>query len=240
MVRNGKVALITGATRGIGRAVAFGLAQDGYDLALTARTQMDLSDLLAELQSRNDLHGDHTVHVLDVSDSEAIQSAIVEIHKHYGRIDVLVNNAGAYIPGGTELAIQEMDRMLRVNLLAPFQFMQAVLPMMKHQGTGHVFNIASRAGKVGFAGDGGYVASKFGLVGLSESIYRECASAGISVTALCPGWTNTAMAQDAGTPLTEEEMIQPRDILETLRWLLRLSPSVRVKEVILECRHSLA
>ena len=94
-------------------------------------------------------------------------------------------------------------------------------------------------GMVGFAGDGGYVAGKFGLVGLSASVYREYASAGIGVTAICPGWTDTAMAAASNTPLASEEMIQPSDILETMRWLLRLSPAVRVREVMLECGRSI-
>jgi len=239
MARTGRVALITGATRGIGRELALGLAQDGFELALMARTHRDLTELVTELWNRTGRHGDHTVHTVDVADQSSIQRAIFAIHQHYGRIDVLVNNAGTYTPGGIELTEQELDHVLRVNLVAPFLLMQAVLPVMKQQGAGHVFNIASRAGKIGFSGDGAYVASKFGLVGLSESIYREYASAGISVTALCPGWTNTGMAQEAGTPLAPEQMIQPSDILETLRWLLRLTPSVRVKEVVMECRESI-
>jgi len=240
MARTGRVALITGATRGIGRDVALGLAQDGFELALMARTHRDLTELINELWTRTGRHGDHTAHQVDVADQQAIQKAIYTIHQHYGRIDVLVNNAGAYTPGSLELTEQELDHVLRVNLVAPFLLMQAVLPVMKQQGAGYVFNIASRAGKVGFAGDGAYVASKFGLVGLSESIYREYAAAGVSVTALCPGWTNTGMAQEAGTPLPPQEMIQPSDILETIRWILRLTPAARVREVMLECRNSIS
>lgn len=240
MARTGRVALISGATRGIGRETALGLAQDGYDLALLARTHRDLTELVSELWTRTGRHGDHTIHAVDIADQQVIQKTVFAVHQHYGRIDVLVNNAGAYVSGGIELSEQELEHILQVNLVAPFLLMQAVLPVMKQQGSGYVFNIASRAGKVGFAGDGAYVASKFGLVGLSESIYREYASAGISVTALCPGWTNTGMAQEAKTPLAPEQMIQPSDILETLRWLLRLTPSVRVKEIVLECRESIA
>jgi len=232
-----KVAIVTGASRGIGREVAAGLAQDGYHLALIARTYRDLADLVSELPQPS---GEHSVHVVDVVDPRAIAGSIETILDRHGRVDVLVNSAGAYKPGGLELSGQELEHMLRVNLVAPFLFMQAVLPVMKAQGTGHVFNIASRAGKVGFAGDGAYVASKFGLVGLSESIYREFAEAGVSVTSLCPGWTNTGMAQEAGTPLSPEEMIQPSDLLETMRWLLRLSPAARVREVMLECRRSIS
>ena len=111
---------------------------------------------------------------------------------------------------------------------------------MKAQKSGHIFNVASRAGKVGFSGGGAYSASKFGLVGLSESLYRELNPLGIKVTALCPGWVNTEMAVDAGTPLESEQMIQPDDLFRTIEWLLQLSPAACVKEVILESPNSIS
>ena len=233
-----QVAIVTGASRGIGREVAAGLAHDGYELALIARGRVELERLAGELPTTGDRQ--HSLHVVDVSDPDAIEATMTAILAHHGRVDVLVNNAGAYTAGGIELSAAEFEKMLKVNLVAPFLFMKAALPVMKAQGCGHVFNVASRAGKVGFAGDGGYVASKFGLVGLSESIYREFADAGIAVTAICPGWTDTRMASESKTPLPPEEMIQPSDILETVRWLLRLTPSVRVREVVMECRRSIA
>jgi 3-oxoacyl-[acyl-carrier protein] reductase len=232
------VAIVTGASRGIGREVAAGLAADGYELALIARNRAELERLAAELPA--DGGRTHSVTELDVSDAAAVEAATAEILRRHGRVDVLVNNAGAYTAGGLDLACEDLEEMVKVNLVAPFLFMKAAIPVMTAQGAGHVFNVASRAGKVGFAGDGGYVASKFGLVGLSESIYREFAEAGIAVTAICPGWTDTRMAWISNTPLTAEEMIQPSDILETVRWLLRLTPSVRIREVVLECRRSIA
>ena len=233
-----RVAVVTGASRGIGRAVASGLAQDGFALALVARRREPLDALAADLARAPGV--EHSVWALDVADADAIRTAVAAIATRYGRIDVLVNGAGTYEAGTLGLSGAALEYTLTVNLVAPFLFMQAALPFMKAQGRGHVFNVASRAGKVGFAGDGVYVASKFGLVGLSESVYREHATAGICVTSLCPGWTDTDMARAAGTPLTPQEMIQPDDILETIRWLLRLSPAVRVREVMLECGRSIA
>ena len=110
---------------------------------------------------------------------------------------------------------------------------------MRAQRTGYIVNIASRAGKIGFAGEGVYCAEKFGLVGLSESVYRELAGDGIKVTTLCPGWVNTDMAQAAGTPLSAPDMIQPADILQTIRWLLSLTPATCVREVVIECLKSI-
>jgi len=233
-----KVAIVTGASRGIGRSVALGLAQDGFAVALVARGREELESLASKLDRRAGVG--HSVHPADIGDAAAIETTFKEILNRHGRVDALVNNAGIYLPGSLDLRAAELEGMLRVNLLAPFLFMRAALPVMKAQASGHVFNIASRAGKVGFSGDGGYVASKFGLVGLSESVYRQFAESGISVTAIGPGGTDTDMAQDAGTPLSAEEMIQPADIVETIRWLLRLTPAARVREVILECRRSIA
>jgi NAD(P)-dependent dehydrogenase (short-subunit alcohol dehydrogenase family) len=230
-----RVAIVTGASRGIGRAIATGLAEDGFELALVARSRADLDAVASDLARGSGVS--HSVNVVELADTAAIGPALDRIVTRHGRVDVLVNNAGAYTPGGLDLPAAELEAMLKVNLVAPFLFMQAALPPMKAQGSGHVINIASRAGKVGFAGDGAYVASKFGLVGLSESVYREFSEAGIAVTSICPGWTNTRLA--FGSPLAPDEMIQPADIMETIRWLLRLTPAVRIREVILECRRSI-
>jgi 3-oxoacyl-[acyl-carrier protein] reductase len=112
--------------------------------------------------------------------------------------------------------------------------LKEVVPLMKKRGKGHIFNIASRGGKTGFAGEGAYDASKFGIVGLSESLYRELAGEGISVTAICPGWVDTEMAQQGGATLLREEMIQPEDIMKTIQWVLKLAPNTCVREVVLE------
>ena len=110
---------------------------------------------------------------------------------------------------------------------------------MKKQKSGYIFNISSRAGIIGFAGNAGYVASKFGLVGFSQSLYRELTPQGIKVTAICPSWVNTRMAYEAGTPAEPEEMIQPEDIFQTVKWLLSLSPGASVKEIVVDAPKSI-
>jgi NAD(P)-dependent dehydrogenase (short-subunit alcohol dehydrogenase family) len=156
-----------------------------------------------------------------------------EVMKQYGRIDILVNNAGTHFGGSLDLPEQDFKSMMDTNLVAQLVFAQEVVPVMKKQQSGYIFNVASRSGKVGFAGSGGYCASKFGLVGLNESLYRELTPQRIKVTALCPAWVNTNMAQEAGTPLEAEEMIQPEDLFQTIQWLLNLSPGACVKEVVI-------
>lgn len=236
----GKVAIITGASRGIGRELSIGLANDGYNLALISRSQEALSKLYGEIKDKNGNKVDnHSLFAFDVSNTENIKNIIKDIINKYGHIDLLINNAGIYTQGTFNLSVEEFEKMLKINLVSSFAFMKEVVPIMQQQNDGYIINIASRAGKFGFSEDGGYVASKFGLVGLNESGYRELSSCGIKFTAICPGWTNTDMAVKAGTSLPGPEMIQPGDILKTVRWLLNLSPSVRIRELVIECKDSI-
>ena len=110
---------------------------------------------------------------------------------------------------------------------------------MKAQGKGYIFNIVSRAAKYGFPDGGIYGSTKFAFLGLAESLYRELAPLGIHVTSLCPGWVNTEMAKKAGTPFKNDEMVQPDDILNTIRYLLNLSPNVCIKDIVFEMKKSI-
>ena len=214
------VALVTGGSRGIGRAAAEELAREGYKVALIARTPERLEAAAREL-----------VETL----GQAVGDAVDRLAAEWGRIDVLFNSAGVSIPGTLELGADTLDLLYRTNLRAPFLFMKHVIPIMRRQGSGYIFNLASRNGKIGVAGLGGYTASKFGLVGLGEVLYRELAAQGIKVTTLCPGWVNTDMASGEGCVHPPEKMIQPEQIAATMRWLLSLGPSVSIMEVLLEC-----
>jgi len=235
------VAIITGASKGIGKACAIGLSQSGYRVVLIARTEATLQEVAHKIME--DHVQDDTqaplIYPLDVTDENNVERIVREITKQLGRVDILINNAGLTIKGSLNMSVAEFDQLFKANLRAPFSFLKAVVPVMKDQQSGHIFNIASRAGKYGFAGSGGYVATRFGLVGLSESLYRELAKEGIFVTTICPGWVNTEMAQFAGTPLSYEDMIQPEDIMKTIQWVLDLSPGACVKEILLECPKSI-
>ncbi|KJF42888.1 SDR family oxidoreductase [Draconibacterium sediminis] len=229
-----KIAVVTGAGKGIGKAVATGLAQLGYQTILVGRNKQNLEQVAQEIESTA------KVLQLDITDKPAVKGAIAKIVSENGSIDILVNNAGIYYDGTVDISDDDFEKMLETNLRAQFSLLKEVVPVMKAQKSGYIFNVASRAGKVGFAGSGAYSASKFGLVGLSESLYRELNPLGIKVTALCPGWVNTEMAFDAGTPLESEEMIQPNDLFKTIEWLLQLSPGACVQEVILESPNSIS
>jgi NAD(P)-dependent dehydrogenase (short-subunit alcohol dehydrogenase family) len=234
------VAIVTGAGRGIGRAIAIALAEDGYRAVLIARSREQLESVAREIAQLSASISEPIVYDLDISDQEAVRRTGRSIVDQLGRVDVLVNNAGQWISGTLAVRAEQFQRLLAVNVAGALTLTQAVVPIMKKQGRGYILNVASRAGKVGFAEEGAYCASKFALVGLSESLCKELAPLGIKVTSLCPAWVDTDMAQQAGTPLPSEEMIQPEDLAGTVRWLLGLSPAACVREVLIECRNSIA
>ena len=206
----------------------------GYHTILVGRNKQNLEEAAQEIGNNA------KVLQLDITDKLAVKEAIAKIVAENESIDILVNNASIHFSGSVDIAEDEFETMLQTNLTAQYVLLKEVVPIMKAQKSGYIFNVASRAGKVGFSGGGAYSASKFGLVGLSESLYRELNPLGIKVTALCPGWVNTEMAVDAGTPLESVEMIQPEDLFKTIEWLLQLSPAACVKEVILESPNSIS
>ncbi len=232
-----KIAIVTGASSGIGKDVAYGLAEDGYLVVLAARNGQRLKEAADEMVQRLALDKDHApvVRPLDVTDEAGIKNLVESIDEKYGRIDVLFNNAGLGASGSLELDLEKLDQLWAVNLRGPFTFMKYVVPIMKRCKSGYIINLASKNGKIGVTGLGGYTATKFGLVGLSEVIYRELAALGIKVTTICPGWVNTKMAAEEGNKHDPSDIIQTLDILKTIRWLLGLGQSVSIMEVMLEC-----
>lgn len=235
------VAIITGASKGIGKACATGLSEKGYRVILVSRTEPALQQVADEIRKLPHQQPGQApeVYPLDVTDVKKADQMVARIAERHGRIDLLVNNAGIYVDGSLDMSVEEFDRLYHANLRAPFNLMKAVVPVMKKQRRGAIFNIASRSGKYGFSTSGGYVSSKFGLVGLTESLYREWIGQGISFTAICPGWVATEMARVAGTPLPPEDMIQPEDIVKTILWVLDLSPGACIREVVLESPKSI-
>lgn len=226
-----KVALITGASRGIGKQLSIDLARMGYTTILVGRSKDHLEQTAREIQEMGQRQT--MIRTVDITDSDQINKMVDEVITKYGRIDILVNNAGIHARGTLDLTGDEFRKLLEVNITGQFLVARAVVPVMKNQGSGYIFNIASRSAKVGFAGTGGYCSSKWGLLGLSESLYRELTPLGIKVTALCPAWVDTEMADRAGSPLDPTERIRPEDLSETMKWLINLSSGACVKEVVI-------
>jgi NAD(P)-dependent dehydrogenase (short-subunit alcohol dehydrogenase family) len=230
-----RAGLVSGGSSGIGKALARVLGQQGYRVTIAGRDERRLAAAAAELREA----GVEVEPVAaDVSDEAAV-ARLVESHaRAYGRMDVLVN-AAAYGSGGVPLAhlqTEMLDRHLAVDLRAMFLTIRAALPMLTETGAEHgkalVVNVSSLAAKGGTPGMSFYAAAKAGVNALTESAQAEHRDAGIQFTIFSPGFTNTPMAtwtRDAG--VAPEEMVQPEDLGEALRFLLRTSPTCLVREI---------
>lgn len=228
MIFEKKTAIITGASRGIGKAIAKHLAKLGYTLLLIARTESLLEKLLLSLP------GNHQCAAIDISEEEKVKAVINSFLQKEGQVDILFNSAG-YVKRGTSALDQgEFQQMLMTNLVGIFNAVQAVVPAMKMRQSGRIYTVASYSGKVARAPLGGYSASKFGVMGFCESLYKELAPFGIHVTTICPSLVDTEMTADVNMP--REEMIQVSDIVKTLDFLLHLSPAACIKEISIQCR----
>jgi short-subunit dehydrogenase len=230
-----RAALVTGASSGIGLAIAAMLAEEGYDLTLASRTASKL-----EAAAGSPAFAGVAVQTVptDVGDPGAIK-ALVDAHRErFGRLDVLVNNAGLGVAG--ELAAvkdKHLDLQLAVNLRAPILFYREAEDMLRAAGAAHgealVVNTASITGKIGEPGLGVYSATKHGLVGFTEAMQRELGPAGIKSCVLCPAFVDTALADYVKEKVPAETMIRAEDVAESVRALLRLSSHCVVPEVVL-------
>jgi len=194
----GRIALVTGASQGIGRAVALELARAGATVAVAARNEAKLADVVAEIEAAG---GQAAAFALDVGSEESIKARAKAILERFGKVEILVNNAGI-TRDGLMMAMKraDWDAVLGTNLTGAFLLTQAVLrPMLKNRW-GRIINVSSVVGRTGQAGQVNYAASKAGLIGLTRSLAREVASRGITVNAVAPGYIETAM-----TALLDEE-----------------------------------
>jgi 3-oxoacyl-[acyl-carrier protein] reductase len=187
----GRIALVTGASQGIGRACALELARSGATVALAARNEAKLAEVVAEIEGTG---GQAAAIRLDVASEESIKTGAKAVLERFGKVEILVNNAGI-TRDGLAMAMKraDWDDVLGTNLTGAFLLTQAVLrPMLKNRW-GRIINISSVVGRMGQAGQVNYAASKAGLIGLTRSLAREVASRGITVNAVAPGYIETAM-----------------------------------------------
>lgn len=231
-----RAAIVTGASRGIGLAIATALAQDGYAVTLTARRPEPLVASAAALAQR----GFEVEHVAaNLADEEGIRT-IVDVHrKRFGRLDVLVNNGGVGV-GATagEHETKLVDMQLDVNLRAVVLMYREALGLLRVAGAEHgraqVVNVASIAGKQPGAWLSVYSAAKAGVIAYTQAMNRELADDGIRSVALCPGWVDTQMSDFIKGEVPAMEMIRPEDVAAAVRFVLSLSPAAVVPEIVFE------
>jgi len=233
------LAIVTGATRGIGFSISKGLAEDGYRVVLLARDIDALNKVRDIIIASKQYKYEPIILQADITHSSELDLKIKEIANQYGSIDILVNSAAMYIEGSIQCSVDDYRKIMETNVIAQFAIMKTVIEIMQKNNNGYIFNIASRAGTYGFPGGGTYGSTKFAFVGLTESLYREYAPEGIRFTSLCPGWVNTEMAKESGTPFLDDEMIQPEDLLKSIRFLLSLSRNVCIREMVIEMKKSI-
>jgi 3-oxoacyl-[acyl-carrier protein] reductase len=222
-----KVTVVTGAGRGIGRAIAVELGRMGARVALAART-------LTELEETARMIGASLVVQTDVRKKEEVRRLLDRATSTLGPVDILVNAAGLGIFGlVTDFKDDDYDTILDTNLRSIFLTSRAVLPSMMARKTGHIINIASIAGKVGSATRAIYCASKFGVVGFTESLAEEVRQYGIRATLICPGSTNTAFSPGSKSGKAFEKMLSPADIAHAVRMIVTQEPNSFISEVIL-------
>jgi 3-oxoacyl-[acyl-carrier protein] reductase len=231
----GKIALVTGAGRGIGRAVAINLAQSGCRMILTART----SDQLEKVQQEIATHGGEAVCIpADLTRDEEIAQLVAESNRYWEPADILINNAGwgkrAPIVKGRQ---EDWDQTFRLNLRAPMILAKALVPPMVEKGNGAVINIGSISGKTGEANGAAYSASKFGLIGFTQSLYEEVREYGIKVAVILPGFVDTPLIPP-NRQLDRSKMIQPADVAQTVHYVLTSPPTCCPVEITLRPQKS--
>ncbi|MGO9168954.1 MAG: SDR family oxidoreductase [Candidatus Sulfotelmatobacter sp.] len=226
----GQVAVVTGAGRGIGAAIARSLAGLGATAVLCGRT---LAALNAAAQAIAQRGGVSQAIPCDVTSLESVEAAARRIESSFGRVDVLVNNAGIGGFGGPlhQLSPDAWDQILNTNLRGVYYAIRAFAPMMIRARSGHIINISSLAGKNALPNGAAYAASKWGLNGLSYSVAEELRGHNMRVSVICPGSTNTDLSPHAGKD--PAKMLQPEDVAHAVAMLVTQAPQSFVSEILL-------
>jgi NAD(P)-dependent dehydrogenase (short-subunit alcohol dehydrogenase family) len=220
---SGQVVIVTGAGRGIGRAIALDLAAAGARLVLVARTMPELTRLVDEIGE------DRAAAVSgDVAEESTAAAAVARAQDWGGSLDAVVNNAGIGWSGPVqEMPLEAWRRLMEVNLTGVFLFTKAALSVMLARGRGHIVNIASGAGRLGMAGAAAYSTSKFGVIGFTEAVGIEVRHRGVKVSVVEPGSVQTSFS--AGAP-ARDWALRPDDVARVVRSVLATGPNVWVRE----------
>jgi len=236
----GKVALVTGASSGIGAAAATALAEAGATVAMVARRQGRLQELAGKIEAAR---GKAIALPGDVADEQVAQRVVTDTLQRFGRLDILVNSAGIIDSGGVENAdTARWRRVLEINLLASLYTSRAVIGPMKAQGGGDIINISSTAGRRAAALFNAYSASKFGLTGMTEALRQEVGRQGIRVCIIEPGATTTEVSEGVVDPkfrkfihehVSKEGSMLPEDVAAAILFVVSLPPRANVSQLLI-------
>lgn len=223
----GKTAVVTGGGRGIGRSVALGLAAEGMDLVLAARSDGEIETVAGEIREAG---GEALAVPTDVTDTDDVSRLFERSRERFGQVDLLVNNAGTNANGRLwELTDEAWETVIDVNLNGAFRCAREVLAGgMLDRGEGTIVNVGSLTGKVGFAGTSAYGASKHGIQGLTNTLAKELRETDIRVSTVCPGQVATDLTDD----MAEVDRLDPADVTELVVFLATRPPGVYVPEIV--------
>lgn len=224
----GKKALITGGGRGLGKATAIAFAKEGINVAITGRNEENLKNTVAELQA---IGVEAIYEVFDIANEPEVKNGIASIKAQFGTIDILVNNAGIAAFGSfLEMDAQKWTDIINTNVLGMYYVTKEVLPGMVENNLGDIFNVSSTAGLTGNPGTSAYSASKFAVIGLSESLMKEVRKNNIRVTTLTPSTIASDMSLELGiTDGNPERVLQPEDFAELIVATLKFPRRALIK-----------
>lgn len=237
---SGRVALVTGASSGFGEAVALGLAKAGAKVALAARREDRLRDLAARIQASG---GEAVVIVADFTDEAQAQRAVHEAEAAFGQVDILINNAGVmYLEPVVTADLGRWRAMLELNLLGLIAATQAALPGMTARKDGHIVNIASTAGHISNPLSAAYSATKFGVIGFSESLRKEVHKDNIRVSVISPGMAATELRDHIAVPAVQSALnksaaamrqLTAEDVADAILYAVSRPPHVMINEILM-------
>lgn len=226
----GKVALVTGGAQGLGEAICRALAAVGVVVLVADVREEQAEKVASEIGAEG---GKAIALRLDVTDQDQILSSVANVIQQHGHLDILINNAGTDLTVPIEeLGIDDWDRVLSVNLRAPFILSKAVITHMKERQTGHIVNVASTASKRAWANASAYHASKWGLVGFSHALHVEARPHKVKVTAVIAGGMQTPFILDRFPDTPLDKLQDPKNVADTIRYILTQPPETVIPEVM--------